>query len=96
MTSIKELEKKLTEIEKKLMKLKKRNIRVETDKAWETSLTRKIIIFAVTYIVIVLFFFFANLPNPLINSIVPALGFMLSTLSLPYFKSLWSKTIYKK
>lgn len=69
--------------------LQDRNKRVEQDKAWETSWTRRIIIAILTYATIVLFFFTANLPKPFINSIVPTTGFVLSTLSLPFFKKLW-------
>ena len=78
-------------LEQEIIELKERNKRVELDKAWETSLTRKIIIAVLTYLAIVLFFYFAGMPKPFINSIVPALGFILSTLSLPLFKKLWIK-----
>ncbi len=81
----------MTSIEKRVENIESRNKRVELDKAWETSLTRKVILAILTYFVIVLFFFFAGLPKPFINSIVPATGFVLSTLSLPYFKKIWMK-----
>ena len=61
----------IKEIEKRISGIEKRNKKVELDKAWETSITRKIIIAILTYIVIVLFFEFAGLPKPFINSIVP-------------------------
>ncbi|MBI2112700.1 hypothetical protein HYT52_04155 [Candidatus Woesearchaeota archaeon] len=77
------------ELEKELHAIKERNKRVELDKSWETSLTRKIIVAGLTYFIIVLFFYVAGLPKPFINSIVPTIGFMLSTLSLPWFKKLW-------
>jgi len=76
--------------------IKERNRRVEINKAWETSISRKVLIVILTYIVIVIFFYFAGLPKPLINSIVPALAFFLSTLSLDYFKRIWIKHIYKR
>ena len=72
-------------------KIKERNARVEADKAWETSLARKILVAILTYIVIVLFFAVAGLAKPLINAIVPTLGFLLSILSVSYFKILWLK-----
>ena len=75
----------------RLTQIEKRNKRVEADKAWETSWSRRILIAIMTYIVIVLFFVFAGLPKPFVNSIVPTAGFALSTLSLPYFKKLWLK-----
>ncbi|MCK5630221.1 MAG: hypothetical protein KAI26_06390 [Nanoarchaeota archaeon] len=86
----------MSDIEKKLNAIEQRNKRVELDKAWETSFSRKIIITVLTYITIVLFFIVAQLPKPFINSIVPTTGFVLSTLSLPFFKRLWIKYKDKK
>jgi len=83
-------------VEKEIELIKQRNKRVEADKAWETSLFRKIIIAIFTYVVIVVFFYFAGLPKPFTNSIVPALAFVLSTLTLPFFKKIWLDYVYKK
>jgi hypothetical protein len=69
--------------------LKARNTRVEAAKGWETSATRRILIAAFTYIVIVLFFLAAGLPKPFVNPIVPTVGFLLSTLSLEYVRRRW-------
>ena len=74
-------------MEDRIKAIEDRNKRVELDKAWETSWTRRGIIIVLTYFVVVLFFYFANLPNPFVNSIVPTLGFVLSTLSLPRWHS---------
>lgn len=74
--------------------IKERNKRVEIDKAWETSLTRKFFIIIFTYIVIVIFFISAGLSKPFINAIVPSLAFFISTLSLPIIKKIWIK--YKR
>jgi hypothetical protein len=81
----------LEQIKLDIVEIKERNHRVETDKAWETSLSRKVLIAVLTYIVIVIFFYFANLPKPFINAIVPTVGFILSTLSIPIFKKWWTK-----
>lgn len=86
----------LANIKKEIESIKQRNARVESDKAWEVSKTRKVIIAVLTYIVIVLFFLVAGLPNPFINALVPTAGFVLSTLSLPYFKKVWLKEFYNK
>ena len=86
----------MTTIQKEIEKLKERNKRVEGDKAWETSLSRKILIAIFTYIVIVLFFIFAGLPKPFINSIVPALAFLISTFTLPIFKKFWLRRVYRR
>jgi hypothetical protein len=81
----------MNKLEKRIIAIEERNKKVELDKAWEISLLRKIIIVILTYIVIVIFFFVANLQKPFINSIVPTIGFVLSTLSLSYFKRIWIK-----
>lgn len=83
-------------LEKEIELIKQRNKKVETDKAWETSYTRKIIIAILTYIVVVLFFYFAKLASPFINAIVPTIGFLLSTLSISLFKKLWIKYFFNK
>lgn len=79
-----------------LEKIKERNNRVESDKAWEGSYTRKFLIMVLTYFVVVSFFYYMNLGNPWVNAIVPSLGFILSTLSLPLFKKLWIQYLYKR
>ena len=89
MTTTEELQ---TEIEE----IKKRNQKVEMEKAWETSGARKITIAFFTYIVVVLFFYFAKLPKPFLNAIVPTLGFVLSTLTVPVFKKWWINKKLKK
>lgn len=84
------------DLEKEIIKIKKRNKKVEIDKAWETSIFRKVIIAVLTYFVIVLFFYFAWLDKPFINAIVPTIWFLLSTLSMKIFKKIWLIFIYKK
>ena len=79
------------DLDKRIEAIEQRNKRVEQDKSWETSWARKFVIAMLTYIVVVLFFFAAQLPNPFVNAIVPTAGFVLSTLSLPFFKKLWMK-----
>ena len=85
----------MKDLEKRLEAIEQRNKKVELDKAWETSWVRKIIIAVLTYVTVVLFFLVAQLPQPFINSIVPTAGFVLSTLSLPFFKKVWVKYLAK-
>ncbi len=85
----------MSKIEKEIKEIKNRNKKVEADKAWETSKTRKALIAIITYLTIVSFFIVANLPNPFVNSIVPTAGFLLSTLGLGIFKKFWLERIYK-
>ncbi|MEK7571404.1 MAG: hypothetical protein AAB553_03945 [Patescibacteria group bacterium] len=81
-------------LQQEIEKLKERNKRVETNKAWETSLSRKIIIILVTYILMGITFMSLGNPDPWINAIIPTLGFFLSTLTLPFLKNLWQKYLY--
>jgi len=81
------------EIEKEIYEIKLRNKKVEADKAWETSWTRKIMVSILTYFVIVIFFYFAGLNKPFVNAIVPALAFILSTLTIPLVKTWWLKKL---
>ena len=83
---------KRKDIKNKIQTIENRNKRVELDKAWETSFARKIIIAVLTYFTIVLFFLVASLPKPFINSVVPTTSFLLSTLSLPFFKKIWIRS----
>ncbi len=83
------------ELQQEIEKIKERNKRVEADKAWETSWARKFLILILTYLVVVIFFFFANLPEPFVNAVVPTLGFVLSTLTIPLFKKWWLNNFFK-
>lgn len=81
----------IEELKSEIDKINARNKRVEADKAWETSWSRKLLILVLTYMVIVIFFFVSNLGNPFVNAIVPTIGFFLSTLTVPFFKNWWLK-----
>lgn len=69
--------------------IKTRNKRVELDKAWETSLFRKVLLAVMTYIVAVLFMYAVGADKPWFNALMPSLGFIISTQSLPYIKKWW-------
>ena len=66
-----------------------RNRRVELDKAWETSKTRRAIVAAITYVIAYFFMTRIGVQDPLLNALVPTGGYILSTLSLPVFKKWW-------
>lgn len=79
-------------IEKEILEIKERNKRVEKDKAWETSFTRRICIVILTYLVVILYSYIINKFNNLfLSSLVPVLGFVLSTLSLKFIRKIWEK-----
>lgn len=79
------------DIKKELNLIKQRNKKVEADKAWEISRTRKIVIAALTYFIIVLFLWIIDVSYPWLNAFVPTIGFYLSTLILPTIKKYWIK-----
>jgi hypothetical protein len=83
------------EIEERIKKLEARNKGVELNKAWETSYTRRILVIFFTYFSIALYLKFIVGINPWINAVVPSIGFLLSTLTLPFFKKLWTKYTHK-
>lgn len=76
-------------LEERIARLETRNKRVEADKAWETSWTRRLAIMALTYIVVVIYLKFVVHIEPWINALVPVIGFFLSTLTLSVIKQRW-------
>lgn len=86
---------KLKELQVKLKKIEERNKKVESDKAWEVSYTRRLLLLLFTYLTIGFYLQAIKIPQPWLNAIVPAIAFMLSTLTLPFFKRVWLKYIRK-
>ena len=84
-------ETKIKEMEKRILEIEKRNKKVESDKAWETSVLRKILIIIMTYIFAVLYLKIADTTNPYFGAVVPCVGFYLSTQSINLIKKLWLK-----
>ena len=82
-------------IEERLKKIEQRNIRVEADKAWETSWTRRFFIALFTYLVISLYMSVIGVEKPWLNAIIPTIGFLLSTLTLSFIKDVWINRINK-
>lgn len=77
----------IEDLKKEIESIKERNKRVELDKRWETSWTRKICICILTYIVVIIYSYVVrNYDNILLSSLVPVIGFTLSTLSLRYIR----------
>ena len=86
----------LKELEEKIEKIKQRNKRVEADKVWETSIARRALLMIFTYLAIGFYLQAIKISQPWLNAIVPAIAFMLSTLTLPFFKKMWLNHIYRK
>lgn len=69
----------------------KRGSQVEAEKAWQRSWTRKVAISLVIYTITAGFLHRIGLPEPLLNALVPTLGYILGTLLLSLLKDWWLK-----
>lgn len=79
-------------IEDRINNIEKRNKRVELDKKWEISITRRVCIIILTYIIVVSYSYLVrNNNNILLSSLVPVIGYTLSTLSLKLIRKFWEK-----
>lgn len=76
-------------IEERLRKVEERNERVETDKAWEVSFARKVCIAVLTYVIAFSVLWIIDAGHAAQNAWIPVIGYILSTQSLPFFKSFW-------
>ena len=81
--------------ESQIAAILERNKRVETDKAWETSWCRRITITVLTYAIAALFLWLIANDRFWLNAGVPALGYLLSTLSLPWVKNQWIRKMLR-
>ncbi|OGZ09761.1 MAG: hypothetical protein A3D65_05550 [Candidatus Lloydbacteria bacterium RIFCSPHIGHO2_02_FULL_50_13] len=79
-------------IEKRVLAIEERNTLVESDKAWETSWMRRLLLIVFTYLAITAYLKAIAVARPWVNAIVPAAAFVISTLTMPYFKTLWLKS----
>ena len=84
----------MEELKHEIEEIKKRNKKVELDKKWETSWTRKIFICILTYIVVIIYsYVISKFDNIFLSSLVPVIGFTLSTLSLKLIRKIWESKI---
>ncbi len=67
------------------------NKRVDSNKQWETSWTRKVVIAAITYISALIFLWVIEVPDPYLAALVTTGGFLLSTSTLQPIRILWEK-----
>ncbi len=79
--------------ESRISLIESRNTRVELDKKWETSFTRKISILAMTYCILGLYMKLLGVENWYLHALVPTCGYFLSTLALPVIRNMWEKNI---
>lgn len=84
-----------TDLEQKIKTILHRNERVEKDKSWETSSLRRGTIVFLTWLGAFVFLKIIQAPNAGWAAFVPALGYVLSTLSLRPLRKIW-ETFHRK
>jgi len=85
------MQNEIENLKKEIELIKSRNRLVENDKAWEVNPLRRGLIAVFTYLSISLYMWAVNIDQPFLNAIVPTVGFLLSTLTLPWFRKMWGK-----
>ena len=89
------MEERIQKIEGDVRALKERNARVEAEKAWETSYVRTFSVAAITYVVAAGVLYFIGAQNVLLGALVPTVGYILSTQSLPAIRRWWIQKFLK-
>jgi len=82
----------MDQLQQALQAIQERNERVEMQKAWETSFTRRFFIALVTYLTAYIFMrYMLGSTQPWFDALVPTGGYLLSSLSLPVISEFWMK-----
>jgi hypothetical protein len=76
-------------VEQRLSQIEARNVRVEAEKAWETSNFRKVLVVITTYFLMCVTMAIIGVNQFYINAIIPTLGYFLSTLSFRFIKKFY-------
>lgn len=79
----------MNDLEQRVATIEKRNSRVEGDKAWETSLTRRFTISVMTYLIVFAYNWAIGGMRPYLTAFVPVGGYLLSTVTIPLVKRRW-------
>jgi hypothetical protein len=78
------------DLEKRIEAIEARNKKVESDKAWELSWTRRIAIMLLIYATVGVYLHFVVHISPWINGLVPVIGYFLSTVTIQKLKEWWT------
>ena len=79
----------MSELEDRVMLIEARNLRVTYDKAWEVSWTRRGLIAGVTYVCAFILLTILGHDGAYKHALVPVMGYLVSTFSLPPIKKIW-------
>ncbi len=83
-------------LEERVAKLEARNSRVEADKAWETSWTRRLVLMLLIYVTVVFYLHFVIHIDPWINALVPVIGYFVSTFTVSFLKKRFTGRLRKE
>lgn len=76
-------------LEKRVAAIEARNRKVELDKAWETSIARKVVLFVATFLLTYIFLRLIDENYPAGNAVLASIGFVLSASTISYLKNYW-------
>lgn len=79
----------MQELAERVDAIEERNARVTGEKAWETSWVRRGSILGITYACTVFLLMLLGHDHVFKHALVPPMGYLLSTLSLPWLKVWW-------
>ncbi|MEI6144717.1 MAG: hypothetical protein WCP91_03920 [Candidatus Berkelbacteria bacterium] len=85
------MDERISKLEAEVKAIKSRNSSVEADKSWERSWVRRLAVAIFTYLSIGIYMSAIQISHPWLNAIVPTVGFLLSTLTLPFIRKIWEK-----
>jgi len=83
---------KMEILKKEIEQLQKRNNRVELDKKWETSWTRKIFLAVLSYVATYIFLRIIHAENAGHGAMIPAGAYLLQQMTLKPLRKIWEKS----
>jgi len=81
----------MPDLQQKIEEIQARNARVEADKAWETSWVRRGFIAVATSVFALVWMLIIENDQPFLTAFIPAVGYVLSTISLTSIKRRWMR-----
>ncbi len=94
MPSIK-MQKMLTPVDD-IIALKEKNKKIEADKAWETSTTRRAIIAGTTYLIVAMWLSMIGVEHYILHALVPVIAYGVTIAGLPFMKKYWLQKVYTR